>query len=76
MTHYQQTIARLTHLDAEVIETLMMEEHHTIDHLTEDNFRWYIASIVAVAANEGITPEAFLARERADLVASGMLYPR
>ncbi|WP_413875487.1 hypothetical protein [Albidovulum sp.] len=73
MTYYQGRIARLTHLDPFTVETLMIEENHTLDHLTDDDFRAFIGSIEAVAANEGITAAAWIARERADMVAAGLM---
>jgi len=73
MTYYQGRIARLTNLDPFTVETLMIEEHHTLDHLTDDDFRFFVGSIEAVAANEGITAEAWIARERADMVAAGLM---
>ncbi|MFN0114712.1 MAG: hypothetical protein ACKVPY_08565 [Paracoccaceae bacterium] len=73
MTYYQGRIARITHLDPFTVETLMMDEHHTLDHLTDDDFRAFVQSIEAVAANEGISAEAWVARERADIVACGLM---
>lgn len=73
MTYYPRRIARITHLDPFTVETLMIEEHHTLDHLTDDDFRSFVRSIEAVAANEGITAEAWIARERADMAAAGLM---
>jgi hypothetical protein len=72
MTHYQTVIARITHLDPFVVETLMIEEHRTLDSLTEADFRFFVGSIEAVARNEGISAEAWVARERAELAACGI----